>query len=60
MRANRWSREDRRAFADGNRLRAQTIQGRRAPGPDAREWDDDEEMVGAGCGSAPTPLHFPT
>jgi len=40
---NRWSRADRQAFADGNRLRAQTIQGRRWPGPTADEWDDDED-----------------
>ena len=40
---NRWSAADRRAFADGNRLRAQTIHGRRAPGPQASEWDDDDD-----------------
>ena len=40
---NRWSQSDRQAFADGNRLRAQTIQGRRAAGPQAAEWDWDEE-----------------
>ena len=43
MRTNRWSREDRRAFADGNRLRAQTIPGRRDAGPSSSEWDWDDE-----------------
>jgi hypothetical protein len=40
---NRWSREDHRAFADGVRLRAQTINGRRFAGPQASEWDWDED-----------------
>jgi uncharacterized protein (DUF433 family) len=41
---NRWSDSDRRAFADGNRLRAQTIQGQRRNGPTIDEWDDDYEQ----------------
>lgn len=40
---NRWSQSDRRAFADGNRLRAQTINGKRRSGPSAQEWDWDDE-----------------
>ena len=43
MRRNRWSPDDRQAFADGNRLRAQTVPGRRAGGPSAAEWDEDFE-----------------
>lgn len=39
-RTNRWSSQDRQAFGDGNRLRAQTIQGKRADGPLPIEWDD--------------------
>ena len=42
MRSNRWSKEDRRRFADGNRLRASSIPGKRRPGPSADEWDLDE------------------
>lgn len=40
---NRWSASDKQAFADC-KLRAQTIQGRRHPGPTPDEWDweDDE------------------
>jgi hypothetical protein len=40
---NRWSREDHLAFADGVRLRASSINGRRNPGPSASEWDWDDE-----------------
>ena len=38
-RANKWSDADRQAFADGNRQRAQTIQGKRRPGPSKTEWN---------------------
>ena len=44
MRRNRWSPDDRQAFADGNRLRAQTVPGRRAGGPSAAEWDDERNL----------------
>lgn len=37
-----WSSADRRAFADRNILRAQTIPSLRQDGPQADEWDDDE------------------
>jgi hypothetical protein len=42
---NRWSAADRQAFGDGNRTRAQTIQGRRPTGPSVEEWDweDDDD-----------------
>ena len=40
---NRWNDADRRAFADGNRLRAQTIQGKRFGGAEVDEWDWDED-----------------
>jgi hypothetical protein len=44
---NRWSASDRQAFADGVRLCASTIAGRRRPGPSADEWnwDEDEEVA---------------
>ena len=42
--ASRWSEGDRQAFADRNILRAQTVQMRRATGPQADEWFwEDEE-----------------
>lgn len=47
-RTYRWSAADRQAFADGDRLRAQTIQGRRRPGPSAAEWDYDDDSEDAG------------
>lgn len=34
-----WNDADRRAFADGQRLRATTIPHRRKPAPEVREWD---------------------
>lgn len=34
-----WSAEDRRAFGDGNRLRARTVPAKRKPAPSVREWD---------------------
>jgi len=37
---NRWSASDHQAFADGNRLRAQSIPGRRRNGPALEEWRD--------------------
>lgn len=40
---NKWSKQDRQAFADGNRLRAQTIPGKRDDGPDPDEWDEEKE-----------------
>ena len=43
---NTWSQSDRQAFADGNRLRAQTIHGRMRPGPSASEWDYDDDEGG--------------
>jgi len=43
IRANSWSAADRRAFADGNRLRASTIPGRVRPGPSVDEWDFDDD-----------------
>ena len=44
---NRWNDADRRAFADGNRLRAQTIQGKRFGGAEVDEWDwsEDEDLT---------------
>ena len=59
---NRWGADERREFADGRRLRAQTIQGKRFAGADAEEWategdlwDEDapaEECIcWDGCGS---------
>lgn len=39
---NRWSAADRQAFTD-NKLRAQTIPGRRSSGPQASEWDYETE-----------------
>jgi len=33
-----WNDADRRAFADGQRLRAVTIQNKPKPKPEAREW----------------------
>ena len=37
-RAARWDEVERQAFRDGNRRRAQTIQGKRKPAPTVREW----------------------
>jgi hypothetical protein len=34
-----WADADRRAFADGQRLRARTVPAKRKPAPTAREWD---------------------
>jgi hypothetical protein len=57
MRRNRWSPADRQAFADGNRLRASSVPGRRATGPEAREWCDahfnrlaEEGVTRCACG----------
>lgn len=36
-----WSAADKRAFADGQRLRAQTINSKRFDGPTEDEWDDE-------------------
>jgi len=43
-----WSREDRQAFADGQRLRAQTIPNQRHDGPTEDEWDDEDEDLWRG------------
>ena len=45
---NRWSDQDRQAFADRNILKAQTIQGKRFEGAEVDEWDewDDEDLWG--------------
>ena len=40
MRRNRWSACDHQAFADGNRLRASSVPGRRPTGPSIDEWSD--------------------
>lgn len=40
MHRNTWSTSDRQAFADGNRLRASSIPGRRRGGPSIEEWRD--------------------
>ena len=39
---NRWSAADRQAFTD-NKLRAQTIPGRRSSGPSLDEWDWEDD-----------------
>lgn len=36
---SRWSSDDRRRFADGDRLRARKIPGKNKPGPSHDEWD---------------------
>lgn len=41
-RTNAWTEADRFAFAT-QKLRASAIPGRRFEGPDADEWDDDDE-----------------
>lgn len=43
MSKHAWNDADRQAFRDGQRLRAQTIHGRRWDGPEADEWDNDNE-----------------
>jgi hypothetical protein len=47
---NKWSDEDRQAFADRNFLKAQTVQMRRFDGPGAEEWDwlDEEDYASSG------------
>jgi hypothetical protein len=55
MRRNRWSSCDRQAFADGNRLRASSIPGRRSSGPQVSDWDlntvrvDGVDRCACGC-----------
>lgn len=39
---NKWSDDDRRRFADGDRLRARAIPGKSKPGPSQHEWEDDD------------------
>jgi hypothetical protein len=36
-----WDDEDRRRFADGDRLKARTVPAKRWDGPDVEEWDDE-------------------
>lgn len=36
-----WSASDAQRFRDGDRLRASSIPGRRAPGPSADEWAEE-------------------
>lgn len=45
LKTNRWTPADKRRFADGDRLRASAVPGRRNPGPSADEWDweDDDD-----------------
>jgi hypothetical protein len=43
MRTITWSANDRKAFGDGNRLRASAIPGRRFNGPAISEWDDSDD-----------------
>ena len=45
-----WSDEDRQNFADGNRLRAQTIPGKRREGPSAAEFSSGERLSAGGSG----------
>ena len=45
-----WSDEDRQNFADGNRLRAQTIPGKRREGPAAAEFSSGERLSAGGSG----------
>ena len=40
MSSLKWSEPDRQRFADRDVLKAQTVPGRRADGPQADEWDD--------------------
>jgi hypothetical protein len=40
----RWGADERREFADGKRLRAQTIQGKRFDGATADEWADEADL----------------
>jgi hypothetical protein len=50
-----WDDEDRRRFADGDRLKARTVPAKRWDGPDVEEWDDEysaghvRHMVAARC-----------
>jgi antirestriction protein ArdC len=39
-----WSDEDRQNFADGNKLRAQTVPGKRRQGPSVDEFSSDERL----------------
>ena len=41
---NRWNADDRQSFADRNFLKSQTVQMRRFEGPEADEWDWDDEF----------------
>lgn len=38
---NRWSKQDRQRFADGDRLKAQAISGKRKPAPEVEEWAEE-------------------
>jgi hypothetical protein len=55
---NRWNDADRRAFADGNRLRAQTIQGKRFGGAEVDEWDWVRWSLYGGSPRATPPLRL--
>lgn len=39
-----WNAAERREFADGKRLRAQTIQGKRFDGATVGEWADEADL----------------
>jgi len=45
MSKHRWNNADAQAFRDGQRLRAQTINGKRSTGPEADEWADWDQEV---------------
>jgi hypothetical protein len=44
----KWNESDRQSYRDGDRLRASTMPSKRDEGPQASEWDYDDEDEGWG------------